>query len=105
LRPDYTPGAAGCNNNKKVAGSISSLIMAGKPVFNTNCFSAPADYSFGSEPRVDNTLRSDGVANWDLSLVKSTRVTEKTSLELRAEYFNLANRPQFGPPNNDVASG
>jgi hypothetical protein len=105
LRPDYTPGAPGCNNNKTVSGSLSSLVQAGKPMFNTACFAAPADYSFGSEPRVDSKLRSDGLANWDLSLVKQTRITERTNVEFRAEYFNIANRTQFGPPNNDIAGG
>lgn len=103
LRPMYNPNAAGCNANKNVSGSLSHLIEAGQPTINTKCFSAPADYQLGNEPRADNGLREDALDNWDLSLVKGTRITESTDVELRAEYFNLANRTQFGPPNNDVS--
>jgi hypothetical protein len=109
LRPSYT---AGCN--KKVGGSLSSLTLAGDPVFNKSCFipmydganaNDPINYEFGNEPRVDNTLRAQGVDNWDVSLVKGTKVTEKINAELRAEFFNVMNHYQFGPPANDVSSG
>ena len=34
----------------------------------------------------------------DFSLVKDTSVTERVSVQFRAEAFNLFNRVQFGPP-------
>lgn len=67
--------------------------------FDISQFTQPAPYTFGNAPRSLNGLRSDGVKNLDLSLNKSTNVTEKLKLQLRAEAFNLPNRPQFAPPN------
>ena len=71
-----------------------------------SCFAAPADFTFGNEARVDPTLRSSGVNNWDFSLFKRTRFgpDEKLGLEFRTEFFNLFNRTQFAPPNTSVGS-
>src|SRR6202008_1264459 len=38
--------------------------------FDTSCFTAPPDFTFGNEPRVDPTLRADGVNNFDFALFK-----------------------------------
>jgi type 1 fimbria pilin len=69
--------------------------------FNTLCFSAPADFTFGDEPRVDPRLRSQGIANFDFAVFKRTRISanERFGLEFRTEFFNLFNRTQFAPPN------
>ena len=37
--------------------------------------------------------------NWDLSAVKTTKVTEKINAEFRMEFFNLFNHPQFSAPS------
>jgi hypothetical protein len=69
--------------------------------FNTSCFAAPADFTFGSEPRIDATLRSDGVDNFDFAVFKKLllRPEGRMGFEARIEFFNLFNRPQFAPPN------
>jgi hypothetical protein len=69
--------------------------------FNTTCFAAPENFTFGDESRVDATLRSDGVANFDVAAFKRILfgVDRRAGLEGRVEFFNLFNRPQFGPPN------
>lgn len=68
--------------------------------FNTACFAAPADFTFGNEPRVDPTLRADGVNNFDLAVFKKVLFGEgRSGIESRVEFFNLFNRTQFGPPN------
>jgi hypothetical protein len=46
-----------------------------------------------------NTLRIPGVATFDFSLVKNTRLTEQTNLQFRAEFFNIFNRANFGDPS------
>jgi hypothetical protein len=57
---------------------------------------------FGSEGR--NALRGPGIANVDLSLLKTFAVRERTRLELRAEIFNVLNHANFSLPDNDLAS-
>ena len=36
--------------------------------------------------------------NFDVSILKSTKIWEKTNLQFRAELFNIFNRVQFAPP-------
>jgi hypothetical protein len=36
-----------------------------------------------------------GINNWDMALHKNTNVTERTTLEFRAEFFNIFNHAQF----------
>ncbi|MCX6632995.1 MAG: TonB-dependent receptor, partial [Candidatus Solibacter sp.] len=45
------------------------------------------------------SLRQDGAANVDLSMIKNTSITEKVRIQLRFEAFNALNRPPFDPPN------
>jgi hypothetical protein len=49
-------------------------------------------------------VRADGPNNWDLSLLKNTRVTERTELQFRAEAINALNHPQFMAPNTTPSS-
>jgi len=42
--------------------------------------------------------------NFDLALLKRTKITETKNVEFRAEFFNAFNTPQFGNPNT-VFSG
>jgi hypothetical protein len=36
--------------------------------------------------------------NWDASLIKTTKFTERQTPQFRTEFFNLFNHPQFGNP-------
>jgi hypothetical protein len=49
-------------------------------------------------------IRADGPDNWDLSLLKNTRITERTQLQFRAEAINAFNHPQFTGPNTTPTS-
>ena len=57
---------------------------------------------FGNAGR--NIGRGPGFADLDLSAMKNFRLTEGTSLQFRAESFNVANHPNFGLPVSDIAS-
>lgn len=46
-----------------------------------------------------NTLRTPGINNFDWNIQKTTMITERMRLELRAEFFNLWNHPQYGSPS------
>jgi hypothetical protein len=97
LRPNVV---AGCGKEK----SDSSFSRVSQ-WFNTSCFSHADGFTFGNEPRVDASLRQQGVVNFDFSIFKKTTIYESVNLEFRAEFFNLFNHPQFGPPNGTFGSG
>ena len=86
--------AAGCD--KSATGSKYDRVAKW---FNTGCFSFPGNYSFGNERANDSALFASGIQNWDLSLLKTTQITEKTNIQFRIESFNTFNRFQPGAPN------
>lgn len=45
-----------------------------------------------------NTFRGPGYINADFSLTKQFRVSEKITMQLRADWFNIANHRNFGNP-------
>ncbi len=70
--------------------------------FNTSCYTPTANFAYGTEPRVDPNVRTDGIANWDISLLKTTKVNDRINAQFRAEFFNTFNHPQFAAPDNGV---
>jgi Carboxypeptidase regulatory-like domain len=67
--------------------------------FNTADFAQPAPFTFGNAPRTLPYLRAQGTLNTDLTLQKYWGLWNETSkLQLRAEFYNLFNRPQFFAP-------
>jgi hypothetical protein len=51
-----------------------------------------------------NVLRSGGIKNVDLGLVKSARIGESARLQFRADFYNLTNTRNFGIPEGRVSS-
>ena len=49
-------------------------------------------------------IMGPGQHNWDMSIMKTTKVTEGTSVQFRAEFYNVWNHPQFNPPVNSVSN-
>jgi hypothetical protein len=64
---------------------------------NPAAFSVPLPGTFGSAGR--NILRGPKYYNLDLALLKDTHPTERVTMQLRAEFFNILNHPNFAPPN------
>ncbi len=56
----------------------------------------PGTQHFGNLGR--NALTGPGYFNLDMSLAKNFRLTEKASLQFRAEAYNLPNHPNFASP-------
>jgi hypothetical protein len=97
LRPNVVEG---CNKDKPAG--VSRLDQW----FNTTCFAPPPQWGFGSESRVDSTLRQDGIENFDFAIFKRTTFGpgERMNVEFRTEIFNLFNHPQFAAPNTTQVS-
>jgi hypothetical protein len=55
----------------------------------------PADRTYGLGR---NLLRGPTKTNIDIALAKATSLSERVKLELRAEFFNVLNHPQFAQP-------
>jgi hypothetical protein len=76
-------------------------------VFNPNAYTCDfvtfATYMppYGNTPR--NFLRGPGQKNVDLSLFKNFPVTETSTVQFRAEFFNIGNWENFNNPNNNLA--
>ena len=49
-----------------------------------------------------NTLRGPDFLNFDYSMFKTFKLTERVNLVFRAELFDLTNHPNFALPNQAV---
>jgi hypothetical protein len=67
-------------------------------------FSDPAPGTFGNSRR--NAYYGPGYSDVDFSVFKNTKITERLTIQFRAEMFNLFNRTNYAPPASDsVAIG
>jgi hypothetical protein len=85
--------------------SFSGPVILGTQTkwFNPNAFLVPAVGTFGTLGR--GTYSGPGLANVDLSVSKTTVLSEAVHLQLRAEFFNLLNRTNLETPSATVFSG
>ena len=68
--------------------------------FNPAAFATPAAFTFGNAGR--NSIYGPGMQTFDLALHRDFKVTEKTKLQFRAEFFNALNHTNLGTPNRFV---
>lgn len=81
-RPDCVPGVSVYAKSKTINGWL-----------NPAAFSMPAAGTFGNCPNGD--FYGPSMKQFDLSLLKETRLGESRNLEFRAEFFNVFNHPNF----------
>ena len=102
-RPDLVPGQPVINSNWKSGPDTIGYL-------NGNAFSQPA-YATAVNPQGSfGTLGRNAIYGpryWavDFAVAKSTSITEKINLQLRAEFFNIFNHPNFALPNFFVSPG
>jgi hypothetical protein len=90
--PSYNPGNGPLFINKNP--------RSGEPYFNPNYFT--------QEPlgQVGNAMRryfvGPGIYNFDMALLKDTRITESVQAQFRAEAFNVFNHAQFNNPSGNI---
>lgn len=92
-RANYVPNAPGCNNapinsNYRSTSGISYL--------NPSCFTAPPVGELGNLAR--NAFFGPDNITFNPSLQKLTKLSERYSLQFRAEFFNVFNRPNYANP-------
>jgi hypothetical protein len=100
----YNPSNSGDTRNPVrpfLNPNFSGPVILGKPNqwFNPNAFIAPPATSgfYGNVGR--DTYIGPGLATWDFSVLKDSKIRERLNLQFRAEIFNLLDRANFNTPN------
>ena len=88
------PFAGGNVNHKIVDGSVQW--------FNTSAFQDPALGTYGTSGR--GAYRNPGFGDVDLSVLKNTKLTERLTLQLRADMFNIFNQINLAPAGQPSTS-
>jgi hypothetical protein len=74
--------------------TITPAAQAAPSGFATDC--VPGTRHFGDLGR--NSLVGPTYKQWDFALYKNTALTERLNMQLRAEFFNILNHPNFSSP-------
>jgi hypothetical protein len=70
--------------------------------FDTTAFVEAPQFTLGNSSR--NPVRGPGYRNVDLAIARRLPLHGRSTLEVRAEAFNLLNHPPFGNPNGTFGS-
>jgi outer membrane receptor protein involved in Fe transport len=96
-RPNIVPGVP-----RYIASSAPPYQIA-----NPAAFAVPAAGTFGNAGR--NILRNPGLEQFDFSVLKNARISERITAQFRAEFFNVLNHADFASPaasgNNLLTAG
>lgn len=92
----------GANDRPNVVGNPQLNNRSPEQWFNTSAFAFPPPGNFGNAGR--NILDGPGYQNVNVSFLKNTQLKEDLNLQLRAEFFNLFNHPNFNLPDNFLGS-
>lgn len=85
-------------------GLSAQDVLDGKGSYlNAAAFSSPGDEVAGTTPRYISSCRTDPIRNLDMNVAKTFKFREHLSLELRGEFFNAFNHPNFGAPNTRIS--
>jgi hypothetical protein len=84
--------------------AFTGPVVVGNPNqwFNPKAFMLPTPGTYGNLGR--GTFDGPGLADVDVSLFKNTTISERVTLQFRAEFFNVLNHANFGTPNAIVFS-
>jgi hypothetical protein len=96
----------------KTSGRIQDRLggnSGGPGYINKNAFcAAPTGGIYGNGTGWGNSgvgiLSGPGQFNWDITLIKETRIREGHSIQFRTEFYNAFNHPQFANPVSQRSS-
>jgi hypothetical protein len=94
--PRYNPGNGPLFVNKNPRNS------AGQPYFNPFYFAPELPGQVGNAMR--RYFTGPGINNFDMALLKDTKITESMQLQFRAEAFNIWNHAQFYNPSTAIGN-
>ncbi len=105
IRTDSDPANTGQQFQYPDLVGNPRVVPGGRKVtqwFNTAAFAdpVPPPYRYGDAGR--GLVYNPGINNWDLALMKNTRIHERLGLQFRAEFFNAFNHTQYGTPDFDM---
>jgi hypothetical protein len=72
--------------------------------FNLNGFCTPAPVPFGDATATGygdtgtGGVTGPGQFNWDISILKTTQITERVRMQFRTDFYNAFNHPSFSDP-------
>jgi hypothetical protein len=96
MNPKQTPTL----NNPNIQGTATGNFW-----FNPDAFNATYQtgvYTYGTSGR--NEYRGPDQFNVNLSIAKTTNITERMKVEIRADFFNAFNHAEFGLPSTGIGS-
>jgi hypothetical protein len=89
-----------CHFTISQGGHAADVTRTPASWFNPCAFSNPnllGEYRFGTAPR--NSVIGAGYVDFDLSVIRTIKINERASLQLRADVFNIFNHPNFDVPD------
>jgi hypothetical protein len=112
VRPSWAPGANGSTATSNMPAGyvfnplafVRPVVLAGQliPSSNGTAIANATGTDFGNVGR--NVLRGPGQVNVDFSVIKRFPFAESRNIELRAEFFNLFNHPNFANPVSNLSA-
>jgi carboxypeptidase family protein/TonB-dependent receptor-like protein len=100
-RPNVVPGAS----RRSARYHASDFDPAKDKQYNIDAFSVATSYATRNAPRMFGDIRFFPYLNEDFGIIKRTQITEKVSVDFRAEFFNAFNRTVFGYIQGEVFAG
>jgi len=101
----FIPYNAYYNQRPNVIPGVNPIVHNWSPAtgyLNLNAFVQP-NGTPGDLGR--NSIYGPGYKNLDFSITKNTPMSERLNLQLRAEFFNILNHPNFAQPNHTIVPG
>lgn len=91
------PGVARLNDIRVNPRGVNGAFD--KTKFYTGSNQPLSGYHIRTLPTQVSNARADGINSLDMSIIKSSRITERVHGQLRADFFNALNHPTFNAPN------
>ena len=97
---NVTGGNQQCINAAGNQAEVNQLATYGCFVSGATALTPPANGTFGDSGR--NIFRGPDFTNWDFSVSKNTQLGEHLTFQLRLEFFNILNHPNFAGINDNL---